>query len=135
MLLRPVILFAAFFFPLAAADLTGHWTFEGDVNGSPIQLDCHLKQDGTKLEGTCKSAAAEVRLAGEVNDPKVRFSYAVEYQGSTYTLYYSGTLASDSAMKGEIEVSGTAGTFSAKKANNRSVSGRLQRFWPDQIEQ
>ena len=112
---RFAIAFAAFSLPLAAADLTGHWKFEGDVGGSPIPLDCNLKQDGAKLEGTCKSATADVKLAGEVNNPKVRFSYAVEYQGATYTLYYTGTIESDSAMKGDIEVSGSAGTFTAKK--------------------
>ena len=115
MILRSAIAFALFTFPLAAADLTGHWIFEGDVSGNPIHLDCDLKQDGIKLQAACKSAQADVKLAGEVNDPKVRFSYAVEYQGTTYTLYYSGTLESDTAMKGEIEVSGTSGTFSARK--------------------
>lgn len=101
--------------PLSAADITGHWTFEGDVSGNPVQLDCELKQEGAKLSGTCKTGAADVEIAGEVNDPKVRFSYSVDYQGATYTLAYSGTLESDSAMHGEIGVAGTAGTFKAKR--------------------
>lgn len=101
--------------PAAAADVTGRWSFEGDVTGNPIRLQCELRQNGDKLEGTCTSKNGEVKLAGAVNDPKVRFSYAVDYQGTTYTLYYSGTLDSDSGMKGEIEVSGTTGTFSARK--------------------
>jgi hypothetical protein len=99
----------------AAADLTGHWSFDGDVSGNSIRLECDLKQDGAKLEGVCKSQGVDLKLAGEVNDPKVRFSYAVDYQGSTYTLYYSGTLESDVAMKGEIQVSGATGAFTATK--------------------
>src|SRR5205809_682018 len=85
--------------PLTAADLTGHWIFDGEVNGNPVQLECDLKQEGAKLSGTCKTQTGEVQLAGETNDPKVRFSYSVDYQGSTYTLYYSGTLESDSVLK------------------------------------
>ncbi|MDQ1472273.1 MAG: hypothetical protein QOJ99_3753 [Bryobacterales bacterium] len=107
--------FSLFTIRLAAADLTGHWSFDGDVNGSPIRLECDLKQEGTKLEGACKSQSSDFKLAGEVNDPKVRFSYAVDYQGSTYTLYYTGTLDSDSAMKGEIQVSGASGAFTAAR--------------------
>ena len=98
-----------------AADLTGHWTFEGDVSGNPIKLACDLKQDAGKMEGTCKSPNGEVKIAGEVNDPKVRFSYAVDYQGSTYTLYYSGAVEPDGTMKGDIQVSGTTGSFTARK--------------------
>ena len=103
-------------FPLAAADVSGHWMFEGDVSGNPIQLECDLKQEGAKLSGSCKASTGEVQVAGEVNDPKVRFSYTVDYQGTAYTLYYSGTLESDDAMKGEIGVAGTAGSFTAKRA-------------------
>ncbi len=101
-----------------AADVSGHWTFEGDVAGNPVQMECDLKQDGTKLEGTCKTNNGDIKLAGAVNDPKVRFSYAIDYQGTTYTLYYTGVLdpAAATAMKGDIEVSGTSGSFSAKKS-------------------
>jgi hypothetical protein len=111
--LFPLVFLAAT--PLIAADVTGHWSFDGEVEGRPVQLECDLKQDGAKLSGTCKTSAADVQLAGEVNDPKVRFSYSVDYQGSTYTLYYSGTLESPSLLKGEIGVAGTGGTFTAKR--------------------
>ena len=101
--------------PALAADVTGHWVFEGDITGNPVNLECELKQHGTRLEGICKSKTGEIKVAGEVSDPKVRFSYAVDYEGTTYTLYYSGTLESGSSLKGEIEVSGTTGSFSARK--------------------
>lgn len=114
--LHRIILLGILALPLSAADLTGHWNFEGDVSGNPVQLDCELKQEGAKLSGACKTQNANVELAGEVNDPKVRFSYSVDYQGTTYTLYYSGVLESDSVIKGEIGVAGTGGTFSAKRA-------------------
>jgi hypothetical protein len=99
----------------AAADLSGHWTFEGDVVGNPVKLECDLRQDGSKLEGTCKTREADVKISGEVNDPKVRFSYATEHDGNIYTLYYSGALDSAAGMKGEIQVSGVTGTFTGRK--------------------
>ncbi|MES1261064.1 MAG: hypothetical protein ABUS49_04940 [Acidobacteriota bacterium] len=118
-LVRSVIVLGSALSPLLAADVTGHWILEGDVSGNPVNLDCRFKQNGVKLEGACKSTNGDVtvagEVAGEVSDPKVRFSYAVDYQGTTYTLYYSGTLESDSAMKGDIQVNGTPGTFSARK--------------------
>src|SRR3954454_23822418 len=111
MRLRSFVLAIFSALPLMAADLTGNWSFDGEVNGSPVQLQCQLKQEGGKLSGTCKTVNADVQLAGEVNDPKVRFSYSVDYQGTVYTLYYSGTMESDSVLKGEIGVSGANGTF------------------------
>jgi hypothetical protein len=119
--------FALFSLRAMAADLTGHWSLEGDVSGKPIRLTCDLKQEGVKLEGTCKSGSAEFQIAGEVSDPKVRFSYAVENKGSTYTLYYSGTLESESVMSGEIGASRTSGVFSARKiaGPNKKDSGAI----------
>ena len=53
-------------FPAFGADVTGHWNFEGDVSGNPVKLECDLKQDGGKMEGSCKSPNGDVKLAGEV---------------------------------------------------------------------
>ena len=97
--LRSALVFGLTTLPLVAADVTGQWSFEGDVSGNPIQLQCDLKQDGAKLEGNCKALGMDVKLAGEVNDPKVRFSYALDYQGTTYTLYYTGTVEPNGTMK------------------------------------
>jgi hypothetical protein len=114
-LIVPIVATALTCLSALAADVTGHWNFDGDVSGNPIKLACDLKQDGGKMEGTCKTPNGDVKIAGEVNDPKVRFSYAVDYQGSTYTLYYSGTIEADGTMKGDIQVSGTTGSFAARK--------------------
>ncbi len=112
---KTVLICGCGFSPLLAADISGHWIFEGDVNGNPVSLDCNLKQTADKFEGACKSKNGDVQLAGEVSDPKVRFSYSVNYEGNTYTLYYSGTLESETSLKGDIQVSGVSGTFAARK--------------------
>jgi hypothetical protein len=103
-----------------AADISGKWSFEGDVAGNPVKLECEMKQEGMKLSGTCKTQGADVQVAGEVNDPKVRFSYSVDHEGTTYTLYYSGTLDSADSMAGEIGVAGVSGTFSAKRKRDQA---------------
>ena len=115
--MRYLIVFLAISAPAWAADLTGTWQFTGDVSGNLIELECALKQAGSKLSGTCKSpTASNIPLAGEVNEHKVTFSYSVDYQGTTYTLQYTGKVDEAGAgLTGGIEVAGTGGTFSAKK--------------------
>ncbi len=103
--------------PAWAADLTGTWQFVGDVSGNPVEIECALKQDGSKLSGTCKSAAAsDIPITGKVTENKVTLSYSVDYQGTTYTLQYTGKMdEAGTGFTGGIEVAGTGGTFSAKK--------------------
>jgi hypothetical protein len=115
--MRYLLAFFAVTAPAWAADLTGTWQFVGDVSGNPVELECALKQDGTKLSGTCKSPlASNIPVAGEVSDKKVTFSYSVDYQGATYTLQYTGKVdEAGTGLTGGIEVAGAGGTFSAKK--------------------
>jgi hypothetical protein len=103
--------------PAWAADLTGTWQFVGDVSGNPVEIECALKQDGSKLSGTCKTpAASNIPITGAVNDTKVSLSYSVDYQGTTYTLQYTGKVdEAGTGLTGGIEVAGAGGTFSAKK--------------------
>lgn len=115
-LLSTAALLGAVSLPLAA-DTTGDWQFDGDVAGNPLRMLCALTQDGGKLSGSCKSdQGMEIKLAGTVEGPKVTFTYNVDYQGSTYTLTYTGKLTDmEMSLTGDIEVAGTSGTFSAKK--------------------
>jgi len=100
---------------LAAADVTGDWSINGDVAGNPVVAVCTLKQDSDKLTGTCKGDAAGTPLTGDVNDKKVTFTYELDYQGQHYTLVYAATLESDTSMKGTIDVGVANGDFTAKK--------------------
>ena len=101
--------------PALAADVSGRWNLDGDVQGNPIKAACDLKQDGTQLTGTCKAEDHDPwKVAGKVEESKITFSYDVEHEGQTYTLVYTGTIDGNS-MKGDIEVAGVAGEFTAKK--------------------
>ncbi len=110
-----LFLVAACSLSLAASDISGRWQITGDVDGNPVKSACTIKQDGAKLTGTCTTEGKDTPVAGELNDQKVTFHYDVEYQGDTYTLNYTGTLQSDTEMKGDIDVSGASGDFTAKK--------------------
>jgi hypothetical protein len=98
--------------PLAAAtDVSGKWTFSGDVAGNPIPLNCSFKQDAAaKIAGKCSVQGMEINVAGEVKETRVTFTF----EAGGYTLTYTGRLEGDT-LSGEIEVAGTTGTFSGKR--------------------
>jgi len=104
--------------PAVAADITGVWNVDGSVEDHPVTPVCTLKQAGTKLSGSCKfdeDHASDV--TGEVKAKEVSWKFTVEYQGTQYTLTFTGTLDTDNAIKGSISVdpSGSDGDFTAKK--------------------
>jgi len=99
--------------PMAAADdVSGKWTIEGDIANNPINMSCDVKQDAdAKVTGKCALAGQSmVEIAGNVKDGKIKFAFTTD---SGYTLTFSGMLEKDT-MEGNIEVSGTTGTFSGK---------------------
>jgi beta-glucosidase len=110
--------------PIAAADMSGRWKISGEVAGNPIKADCLFAQDGTKFTGSCKAtpAAPEWKVEGLVNDPKVIFHHDVDYEGATYTLNYSGKFESDTTIKGDIDVGGTGGEFTATRDGASSAA-------------
>jgi hypothetical protein len=97
----------------AAADLSGKWTIDGDVQGNAFTLNCTVKESaGASLSGQCEVNGMTSDLTGTVKDTDVQFSITV----SGYTLNYTGKVAGDT-LSGGIEVSGASGTFSGKRAN------------------
>ena len=110
--------------PIAAADMSGRWKISGEVAGNPIKADCLFAQDGTKFTGSCKAtpAAPEWKVEGLVNDPKVIFHHDVDYEGATYTLNYSGKFESDTTIKGDIDVGGAGGEFTATRDGASSAA-------------
>jgi hypothetical protein len=102
--------------PLAAADVSGHWKVSGTVGEYPINLNCSFKANAESLTGTCKGGERPDRaVTGEVTGTKVHFQYEIEYGGNKMTVVYSGTLQSDTSMKGSVEVSGASGEFTGTK--------------------
>ena len=103
--------------PLAASDVSGGWSLKGEIAGNTLDVKCSLKQDGdNKLAGTCKTNdMPESKTTGEVKEKVVTFQYDVEYQGQTYTLVYTGTLDTETSVKGTVDAGGASGDFTGTK--------------------
>lgn len=92
----------------AAADLSGRWTFDGDVQGNAVNLTCAVQQSAdAKVTGKCQVNGTETtEIEGSAKDAAFTFSFTV----MGYLLTYTGTLNGD-AVSGAIEVAGASGTF------------------------
>src|SRR5262245_55632310 len=97
----------------AAADLSGNWTIDGDVQGNPVNLTCAVQQSAdAKLTGKCTINGADTtEIEGAAKDATFKFAFTV--QG--YTLTYTGTVEGET-MSGDIEVAGASGKFNGKRS-------------------
>jgi hypothetical protein len=97
----------------ASAGISGNWTFTGDVAGNPVNMKCALKQEDTKLSGSCNyDNGGAAPTTGSVTGETVTFQNSAQ----NYDLTYTGTLdASHASMKGDIAVAGVSGNFSGAK--------------------
>jgi hypothetical protein len=78
---------------------------------------CSLKQEEAKLSGKCVSEGGPINSAvtGKVDGKTVAFQFDFDYSGMALTMVFTGTLDSDTAMKGGVEVAGVSGSFTAAK--------------------
>jgi hypothetical protein len=104
--------------PALAADVSGTWKVDGSVANNPVTAICTFKQTDTHISGSCKMDSDQnLTVKGEVTDKQATWQYDLEHEGTTYTLTFTGTLDSETSMKGSIGVvpSDSEGDFSAKK--------------------
>jgi hypothetical protein len=111
--IRAALVAIAIVLPVVAADVSGNWTFSGDVVGNPISMKCTLKQDGGKITGSCTHEGRPASpTTGTIEGDKVTLNHSVE----AYDLTFTGTLdAAGTSMKGAIAVANVEGTFSGTK--------------------
>ncbi|HEY4088349.1 MAG TPA: hypothetical protein VGM43_20600 [Bryobacteraceae bacterium] len=97
----------------ASAGISGNWTFTGDVVGNPVNMKCALKQEDTKVSGSCNyDNGGAAPTTGSVSGETVTFQNSAQ----NYDLTYTGTLdEAHASMKGEIAVAGVSGNFSGAK--------------------
>jgi hypothetical protein len=117
-----VCLFVLICLPALADDVSGVWKVDATVADMPVNTTCTLKQTDTAISGNCKlsienTADQTLDVKGEVKDKQVTWTYQLDYQGSPYTLTYTGTLDSATSIKGSIAVdpSDSKGDFTAQK--------------------
>jgi hypothetical protein len=104
--------------PALADDVSGAWKVNGSIADHPITPTCTLKQADKQISGSCKVDADHApSVEGSVNEKQVTWKYDQEYEGTVYTLTFTGTLDSDTSMKGTVtaDPSDSSGDFTAKK--------------------
>ncbi len=106
-------------------DVSGDWTIAGDVQGVAINENCTFTQTDTKLAGTCTNTGKQFDTTGTVEDKKVTFKHAGQYQGDPLTLTFTGVVRDDGSLSGAIYVDPLAvdGNFAAKKATAKPAAG------------
>ena len=65
--------------PVSAADVTGNWKLNINLNGVP-ELLCRVTHNDQRLEGTCKAAGEKAGVSlddGRVNGDQVSWSWKV----------------------------------------------------------
>lgn len=113
-LILPLLVLLAL--PLAAADVSGKWNAEVDVAGNHATPQFTFKQDGDKLTGTYKGMLGEANITGTVDGKKITWTLKANYGGDLVTIVYTGTIESETLIKGTVDFAGQAdGTFTLKK--------------------
>jgi hypothetical protein len=107
------------------ADVSGDWTISGDVQGVTISETCSFTQTEAKLAGKCINTGKTFATTGTVEDKKVVFKHAGQYQGDPLTLTFTGIIGDDGNLSGAIYVDPLAvdGNFAAKKAAAKPAAG------------
>lgn len=100
----------------AAIDITGKWDFQVETSagsGTPIVT---FKQEGEKISGHYAGQLGESDFTGTVKGKAINFGFTLSVQGQSVVFTYAGTIESNQAMKGSVELAGVGtGTFTGKR--------------------
>jgi hypothetical protein len=92
---------------MAQKSVAGEWDAVFNTPGGPQPLKLIFKVDGEKLTGTAKRSRGDVALAGTVKGDDIAFSYSVDYNGNSVTLYFTGKVKGD-AISGTVSFNESA---------------------------
>jgi hypothetical protein len=95
-----------------ADDLTGAWKVTGDVVGNALDTVCTFAGEGDKTTASCtKEGAAGAATPAKVTGKDVTW----DWDAGQAVLTFKGTMDTAKTMKGDIEVQGVTGNFTAAK--------------------
>jgi hypothetical protein len=111
-------LFAAAFAALSvsgaafADDAVGAWKITGDVVGNAVNTTCTIAGAADKATASCTAdgkagPAAPAKISGK--------DVSWDWDAGQATLTFKGTVDTPKTMKGDIEVQGVTGSFTATK--------------------
>lgn len=100
----------------AKIDITGKWDFQVETSAGGGSPTVNFKQDGEKISGHYAGQLGESDFTGTVKGKAINFSFTINVQGQNVTFTYAGTIESNQAMKGTVELAGVGtGTFTGKR--------------------
>jgi hypothetical protein len=95
-----------------ADDVAGAWKITGDVVGNAVETVCTFAGSGDKMTASCMAdGKAGTPAPLTIADKDVSW----DWDAGQAVLTFKGKLDSDKSMKGDIEVSGVTGSFTAAK--------------------
>jgi opacity protein-like surface antigen len=100
----------------AAADVTGTWQLDVQLDQGSGTPTMTLKQEGAKLTGKFSGQFGESEVTGTVDGDSIRFDFTVDAGGAPVKVRYQGKIQSGSAMQGTCEYGEFAsGKWTARK--------------------
>ena len=115
--LIPLLLFLAGM--ALAADVTGKWNFQVNLDVASGSPTFTFKQAGETLTGTYSGQLGSAKVSGAVKGDSIEFSFEAEFSGEKVKAHYTGKIESPAKMSGSVDYAGLAkGTWTAEKAAN-----------------
>jgi hypothetical protein len=105
--MKKVLATAAFLFAsssYAAQNLTGLWTIHSKINDTESNVGCKLVVTDNKITGTCNFQNKDRQVTGSVDKDKVTLQYDADYNGTAFTLIYTGTLDNSGKIAGIVRL-------------------------------
>lgn len=113
---RALLALLVFATSILAADVSGTWTFDVNLDAGSGSPSFSFAQKGDVITGKYKGQLGESDLKGTVTGDKIKFSFTLQQGGESMVVEYEGTIQSDTSMKGTTKYGTFAnGTWTAKK--------------------
>lgn len=114
--MRKLLALSVFSITAFAADITGTWKANVETDAGSGTPTFVFKQTGDILTGTYSGQLGDAKLAGTIHGNKVEWSFEAAMGGDKAKVIYSGTLQSDTKIKGTAHLGALGnGTFTAEK--------------------
>ncbi len=123
--MKKLLLFAALASASAyAADITGTWEAQVDLDAGSGTATFTFKQSGEALTGTYSGTLGEANITGKLEGRHVEWSFEASQGGESAKIKYSGTLAPDGSISGDCDYGPIGkGNFKATKKTSSSQAG------------
>jgi 3-phenylpropionate/cinnamic acid dioxygenase small subunit len=109
-----------------AGDLSGDWQFGSQLGGTPVTVDCHLRQTGTAPLGDCEPRSEDsvpAGLTGAVSGSKARWAAGLAFGGTASTAEFDVDVQSATRMIGTLKLTGKSSPLTGSRL---SLEDRLQ---------